>query len=317
MSDQDLFPQELIIEVTNHCNLRCRHCHFHAHKNLQGRKLGFMETSTWHKILDELKELNRPVCLMTHGAGEPLLYKYLYDLLEKAKENSFLSVGFMCNGMLLDKKQTDMLVDLQVDFIAFSVDGTRPETHDYFRVNAKLNQIEKNIQYLVEKKARQGSPFPAISFNMVGYPEILDQTTDYVRKWIPVAQSVTISTFRPIGSRKLWNDNKNITFKPCPLLWKQMVVAFDGRVGLCCEDINIDVPLGSLKKNSLHNIYNHSPELIRYRKRHQDNSLKGLRLCSDCHSWAGDVVLDNKVYSVDGLNVQRRITPAFTTFVKV
>jgi len=317
MCDNGFFPQELIIEVTNFCNLRCRHCHFHGHKKLQKRKTGFMEPYIWNRVLDELKELDRPVNLMTHGAGEPLLYRQLFDLLEKAKKNPRLTVGFMCNGMLLDKKQADMLVDLQVDFIAFSVDGTIPETHDYYRVNANLEQIENNINYLIEKKAQQKSPVPALHFNMVGYPDILDQTMDYVRKWLPSAQAVNIAAFRPVGSRKLWNKNMAIPFKPCPLLWNQMVVSYDGKVGLCCEDINIEVPLGTLYKNTLYDIYNTSPGLIHYRKKHLDKNLSELHLCSDCHSWAGDVILKNDVFTLDGIQVKSQVTPAFTTYSRV
>lgn len=317
MDNNDQFPQELIIEVTNHCNLRCRYCHFHAHKNLQRRKLGFMEPHTWKKILDELEELNRPVNVMTHGAGEPFLYKHLFDLIEKAKKIPCLSVGFMCNGMLLDKREADLLVDLQVDFIAFSIDGTNPETHDYFRVNAKLEQIEKNILYLVEKKTKQGSRFPVLHFNMVGYPEILDQTTDYIRKWLPVAQSVSIAAFRPLGSRKLLNRTMRIPFKPCPLLWKQMVVSYDGKVGLCCEDINIEVPLGNLRESTLLEIYNHSQDLNYYRKKHLDKNIGELYLCSDCDSWSGDVILENNMITLDGMQIKRQVTPAFTNYSKV
>ena len=316
--DNYLFPKEIILEVTNHCNLRCRHCHFHADTNLQKRKLEFMEPHVWKRVLDELKKINRPVNLMTHGAGEPLLYKPFFDLLIAAKKISSVSTGFMTNGMLLDKAWTDRLVDMQLDFLAFSVDGVDAKSNDYFRVKANLHKIEENIQYLIERKIKTNSDLPKLSFNMVGYPPILDQEMAYVKKWIPVAQSVTISTFRPIGSRKLWENTENIVpLKPCPLLWNQLVVSVDGKVGLCCEDINLNVPIGDLNLSTIKKIFNKSSKLQHYRKKHLSHNLSGLELCQDCHSWAGDSILDKKEILMDGVRVNFNKTPAFTTYTKI
>jgi MoaA/NifB/PqqE/SkfB family radical SAM enzyme len=317
MPDNDLFPKELILEVTNFCNLRCRHCHFHARKELRRRDLGFMEPDIWKRVLEELQDLSSPVTLMTHGAGEPLLHKHIFEILEVAKKNPMLSVGFMCNGMLLDKKSVDRLIDLQIDFIAFSVDGVNPHTHDHFRINANLSQIEANINYLVEKKASLKSSVPVLHFNMVEYPEILDQSMDYVRKWLPVSGAVNIATFRPIGSRKLWNGDHGPDFKPCPLLWNQMVVAHDGNVGLCCEDINIDVNLGNVSRMSLNEIFNQSPKLNYIRKKHMEGILKGLDLCCACHSWSGDMILKEEEIIIDKMRIKKRTTPAFTTYTRV
>ncbi len=312
----DLFPNSISLEVTNHCNLRCRHCHFHAHKDLQRRKLGFMKPHVWIRVLDELKEINRPVYLVSNGVGEPLLYNYLPDLLKRAKKIPTISVGFMSNGMLLDKKWADRLVDLQVDFISISIDGTDATTNDYFRVNADLKLIEKNISYLIEKKIKEKSSFPKLHFNMVGYPEILYQEMSYVRKWMPVAEEVNIFSFRPIGSRKLWSGQQEIPFKPCPLLWQQMVISHEGKIGLCCVDDNDDVHIGKLEGSSLYDIYNFNPKLLFYREKHLKNELSDLLLCADCHIWAGDVILEKKDILLDDMKIKYLKTPACTHYRK-
>jgi len=171
---------------------------------------------------------------------------------------------------------------------------------------------------LIERKIKTNSDFPKLSFNMVGYPEILDQEFAFVKKWLPVAQSVTISTFRPIGSRKLWvNTEDRVPFKPCPLLWNQFVVSVDGKVGLCCEDINLNVPLGDLNAYTIKKIFNESPKLQHYRKKHVNHDLAALTLCNDCHSWAGDSMLEQKEMVVSGTRVNYSKTSAFTTYSKI
>ena len=309
-------PNEIVLEVTNRCNLRCRHCHFHGAGARRTRPLGSMERKTWEKVLEELQSWSSPVNLLTHGAGEPLLYPGLYDLLCEAKQLSHVNVGYMSNGMLLDQRWASMLVDLQVDWLALSIDGVVPETHDHFRVNADLKLIEENVSRLIEEKTNRGSDLPVLNFNMVGYPEILDQTEDYVKKWLPYAGAVMISTFRPTGSRKLWDVAAPLPFRPCPLLYHQMVISYDGQVGLCCEDINLDVPLGSVSANSLEDIYNTSPRLLEYRRNHQRGEIENLALCADCHVWGGDAVLNRRKYKLGGMDIDHTISPAFQVFRK-
>ncbi len=319
LESNTLLPSEIVLEVTNVCNLRCRFCHFHSKQAKRKRKIEHMDRTVWSKVLQELEGWSAPVSLLTHGAGEPLLYPHLLDLLQQAKKISTLDVGFMTNAMLLDARWAKTLVDMQVDFLAFSIDGINPQTHDYFRRNAKLKTIEANVSRLIEEKERRGSQLPHLSFNMVGYEQILDQAEGYVRKWLPHAQSVSIAKFRPVGSRSLWDDKhgQQPPFKPCPLLFNQLVIGVDGRVGLCCEDINLEVPVGKIQERSIIEIYNHSKELKEYRQAHERQDLRQLLLCSDCHVWGGDIPLATELVTIDGVQAQKTTTHAFTSYQKI
>lgn len=275
-----------------------------------------MDREVWEKVLDEIRNWHRPLTLMTHGAGEPLLYKNLPELLYKAKQIPFLSVGFMCNGMLLNEKCISDLLEMQVDWLALSIDGINPQTHDFFRVNADLEHIEKNLHRLIEMKQQRNSRLPALFFNMVAYPEIADQSEDYVMKWLPYAESVMISAFRPVGIKKLWEGEPRFPFRPCPLLRRQAVISWDGQMGLCCEDINLDVPLGSIRSNSIADIFNQSPKLTAYRRLHDEKKIDRLALCSDCHVWGGDILLEKNVIHIGNMKVEKTVTPAYQLYKK-
>ena len=311
-----VYPKEIILEVTNRCNLRCRFCHFHGEKAIRRRELGFMDKKIWKKVLDEIGGWKQPCSILTHGAGEPLLYPDLKELLNEASKIKHLATGFMTNGMLLTEDMAKLLVDLQINSIAFSIDGVNPSTHDYFRRNADLKLIEKNVETLIDLKEQTGSDLPLLFFNMVGYPEILDQTDDYVAKWLPYAESVMISTFRPVGSRKLWDNSTTHTFKKCPLLYNQVVISINGDMGLCCEDINLDVPLGNVMESDIISIFNKSKNIKKYRKAHERKKISNLKLCSDCHVWGGYITLNRKKRDLKGLKVNEIISPAGTLFKK-
>ena len=305
-----IYPREIILEVTNRCNLKCRFCHFHGEGAVRRRSLGFMDKKIWTRVLDELSRWQKPCSLLTHGAGEPLLYPELEELLTRAAAIPHLQVGFMTNGMFLTREIARKLVALQVNSIALSIDGVNAATHDYFRRNADLSRIEENVRTLIKEKERAGSALPVLSFNMVGYPEIIDQVDDYVARWLPYAGHVTVATFRPVGSRRLWPLSEAPPFVPCSLLYGQMVISFTGDVGLCCEDINLDVPLGNVMDVDLLSIFNESETLIHYRKAHESGDIGSLNLCMDCHAWGGGVILEKQKRDIGGLRVYEIMSPA-------
>ena len=309
-----IFPKEIVLEVTNACNLSCSHCHFHSSLARKKRPIRFMHRDTWTKVLLELQNIDTHVSLLTHGAGEPLLHPELYEILQRARKIQGVSIGFMTNGMLLDETWSKKLVDLQLDFLALSIDGTVADTHDHYRCGADLEKIERNIVRLIQEKQRQGSALPVLSFNMVCYPAIENQGASYVEKWLPHASTVTLSKFRPVGSRKLWQNGPEVKFRPCPLLWNQMVIGCDGKVGLCCEDINIEFSPGTLDVDSMYEIYNKSKLLKCYRNNHLRGNVLELQHCSDCHIWSGDITLEEKIIEVIGIRTLKRITPAFTAY---
>ncbi len=310
------FPEEVILEVTNLCNLRCRHCHFHGDTAQRRRPLGSMDPSVWRSVLDDMAHWPRPVTLLTHGAGEPLLYPFLGDLLAAAKSLPHLRVGFMTNGMLLDATWTERLLDLRVDFLALSIDGVDPRTHDAVRRNARLELIEYNVRHLIKRKDERGSTSPALYFNMVLYPHIVRQGEDFVAHWISVADAVTLSTFRPIGERTLWRPHEAPPFRPCPLLWRQCVVAWDGRLGLCCEDIHLEVPAGSVRDEPLLHLFRTSPILGLYRRHHVEHALDNLPLCNGCHVWGAETVLEVAREDIAGFSVMTTRTPAYRLYRK-
>ena len=318
--DSTIYPEEIILEVTNLCNLRCRFCHFHGEGAKRKRELGFMPPQIWEKILDEIEKWDKPCTILTHGAGEPLLYPHLESLLTKAKQNPKVRVGFMTNGMLLTPDVSKMLIALKIDSLALSIDGIIPDTHDHFRKNADLKLIERNLKYLIDEKERINSSLPALTFNMVGYPEILEQEIGYVKKWLLNADAVMISKFRPVGSRRLWDCNKSpllYKFTPCHLLYNQVVISICGDIGLCCEDINVDLSVGNLLDSDLLTIYNSSPVLSSYRKFHENGDISQLKLCSDCHVWGANIKLESYEKRIGSMGVSCEVYQSGKVYRKI
>lgn len=116
------------VDVTNRCNLRCKHCYFfadHTEKELSADEL-----------VAKIKEITKDggkVWSCTWVGGEPFLRKeVVHELTHKFKYNLIVTNGTV---PLPDWKNVSYYV---------SVDGT-PEVHDQIRGEGCFEKLKKNI----------------------------------------------------------------------------------------------------------------------------------------------------------------------------
>ncbi|MGN0026267.1 MAG: radical SAM protein, partial [Clostridium sp.] len=92
--------KKIYIETTNICNLSCNFC------PKTSRKLGFMETEDFKKIINKVKGYTNHIYL--HLMGEPFLNKNLESFLQIAKEAN-IKVNITTNGTLINNVK-DVLI---------------------------------------------------------------------------------------------------------------------------------------------------------------------------------------------------------------
>lgn len=277
------YPEQVILEVTSHCNLRCKGCALHGPQAFTRRTNGFMPEEIWHKAISEIGTWPNEVNLTTHGGGEPLLHSQLKEILKFAARFSNIKRGFLSNATLLNEEWTNFLLKIGIDWIAFSVDGTNPQTHAIVRKGSNLTQIENNILTFIHKAKTSPKP-PQILLNMVMYEEVQAQCDEFVAKWLPLVNVVMLSHYRNPPSSKRW-PYVTIPKKPCPLLWSQMVIAWNGQMGLCCEDFDMDECLGDISQTSLIELWN-GEQMRHIRRLHEQMRQEELPLCRECDTWA-------------------------------
>jgi organic radical activating enzyme len=306
------FPQEIILEVTNRCNLACVMCHFHGRGVKRVRPIGDMSREIWEQVLDEIRGIGLPVSLVTHGAGEPLLHPDLLEILTEARKIPRIRVGFMTNGMALTPQVSRRILDLGVHWLAFSIDGVEPESHARYRKGSDLRLIDANIQALLRLKNERTSKTPALLFNMVSLPELEPQRDAYVEKWLPHAEQVMISAYRPIGWRRLPQTRRPSPRRPCPNPFRQLVISWQGTTGLCCEDIHCEVITGDVRHQSITEIWRGEP-ISRVRSAHLEGRFNDIPFCVPCDTWAAEDVLKEESLSN---RILRRLKPAQVIYKK-
>jgi radical SAM protein with 4Fe4S-binding SPASM domain len=130
----------LELQITNKCNLKCRHCYINPRyinppspPLSKGGKMEFsnknfneLPVKKIRKVLHEFEQMQGLRVLIT--GGEPLIHRGFKEINEMLPE-FFVRKVLFTNGLLLDKK---VLKKLNVNEIQISVDGLE-EAHDFLR----------------------------------------------------------------------------------------------------------------------------------------------------------------------------------------
>ena len=118
-------------EVTEACNLRCKHCH------ATSDKAGPDELTTKEGIffIDGLSGMKQFQMLVFSG-GEPMIRPDIETLLAHSKKRGLVNV-IATNGTLIDKSRAKDLKSMGVKGVAISLDSTDPVIHNSIRNNPK------------------------------------------------------------------------------------------------------------------------------------------------------------------------------------
>ena len=140
-------PLTVHLEVTGNCNLACRHC-FAGGTGLRGELL----------TIDELDRLFADMAAIGSfrvglTGGEPLLRADLLDIIDTAIGHG-LSPCLTTNGLLIDDAIAAELGNRRLAWLNVSLDGATPETHDHVRGRGTFARVLDRLAVL-----RRYAPF--------------------------------------------------------------------------------------------------------------------------------------------------------------
>jgi sulfatase maturation enzyme AslB (radical SAM superfamily) len=272
------YPENVVIEPTNACNLRCRMCSEWGEGVTSRREVGFIARGIWTKALDEIGAWPVRVNLHLTGAGEPLLHPEFLDMLRYAKGKGNISVGFLCNATLLNSVRAESVAGLKIDQVGFSVDGAQQEIFEHYRVGATLSEVDENIERLLSLRK---ADTPRVYLNMVAHQEA--DIGRFVERWKGKVDVIQVSVKRPVD-RSL--NRRIVLKKPCPSLDQTLVMGWSGHVVLCCYAGSADYAkylIGKFPEENLRDIWCGEP-MNRARMLHRMSRPDEIGLCRNCDS---------------------------------
>jgi len=265
------FPLHVDIESTNACNLRCIMCT----RNFMTEKIGYIDWDLFTKIIDEGARYDLPSIKLNYR-GEPLLHPRLPEMVAYAKERGVLEVQFNTNGLTLNKKMIEQLLDAGLDRIIFSFDGATKETYEKIRRGSNYERVVANIKALVARRNERGLKRPCVRVQMVKMKENEHEVGQFVEIWLPVANKVAVST-----ERQAEGITGDVVHFSCPQIWQRLMVCWDGEVRMCCGDWQGEIVLGDATKSSLCELW-HGEKLNHIRELHAQGRFNEIPLCARC-----------------------------------
>jgi len=138
--NMDFNPAVVTLELTNACNLRCKHCYGNAGEYLENE----LEYEEIKKILKDLHDAGTMEIELS--GGEPLLRHDFIKILEAAQFFDF-GIKIISNGTLINKKIAKDLSNFAIDHVQLSLEGLN-ESHEYLRGNGTFGSTITAINAL-------------------------------------------------------------------------------------------------------------------------------------------------------------------------
>jgi radical SAM enzyme (rSAM/lipoprotein system) len=166
----------LFVEITQKCNLACRHC---GSDCTRYSKLDELSTDEWLNFFTYLKQKTdwqRMVLIVT--GGEPFCHPEFDRILEGLKSNQ-LAWGMVTNGFALSPANIDKIIEHGMTTITVSLDGLA-DKHDWLR--GKPGSFKRAMAGIERLASAQLPFFDVVSCVHPGNLDQLDQILALLQK---------------------------------------------------------------------------------------------------------------------------------------
>lgn len=278
-------PIKLWIELTNHCNLKCKLC---PNREIHISKKGFMKWYLFKKIIDDAEGKVRELNLFHRG--ESLLHPKLFDMIEYAGSKGFVT-KIHTNATLLKTSIIEKILDSKLSYISFSFDGYVKSTYEKNRVSSSYEETLNGILKFLSTKKEKGKSQPYTVLQIMEYDnqfskrELKIQRKNFVKKFksLPIDRIVIRTPHNWGGLLELGNESEYIKNKSiaCTFPWYSLVILYNGVVVPCPQDFNAMLIVGDIRKQSLEDIFN-GKDLRELRLKFRNHDIKSLNPCITC-----------------------------------
>lgn len=275
-------PFSLRIENTNFCNGQCFMCPYPTMK----RKKGTMSRKLYKKIINEAHNLNIEY-INLHNFGEPLVDKDFVWRVKYAKSKNIKRISTNTNGTLLTPILITNIIKSGLDELYISVDAATKKTYQKIRIGLNYDQVKKNIKKIISLKKQLKLDHPKIILDFLEFNLNKNETQKFINKWKNIVDNVCISQIHDWSNKKKIDIGKSISNyvefsqSPCRLPFTEMLINWDGTVSLCCQDIEGELVLGDINKQTISSVWKNK-KYEEIRKAHLRLKTNNLKLCKSC-----------------------------------
>lgn len=189
LGEKEPWLKEVHLDVTDHCNLRCRHCFWgdNLTNNIN------LSADKWENLIAELK--NMGVGKIVISGGEAFTRNDLPKIVEACYENRIFLGAIFTNGTIKNKNVFQV-----IDFVAkkklqtsfyISMDGYTSEQNDFIRGDGKFEETLNFVKMLVEKRKQEGAKYRILINSLIHKKNYL-----YLTEWYDFLEDLGVDSWR-------------------------------------------------------------------------------------------------------------------------
>ncbi len=191
------------LELTDHCNIRCKMCSQSMRPDAHGAPKKFMSWNTWQSSLRNLSDFPEPVHLCPHWLGEPTMHPHFEQFIEYAfaiNQNNRLFEKFKLhtNAVQLSKSRSKLLLNLgslpfladnTFHFVHFSVDAFSSPTYKEVKGRDCRDRVYQNIIDSLSERQKIQSTYPKVTIAFVVQPDNAEEAVAFQQYWKTIFQN--------------------------------------------------------------------------------------------------------------------------------
>lgn len=303
-------PSSIMLEVTNHCNLKCITCPREYQFGEEMAK-GFMDIRQLRKVVDEVYPYVDSIGLT--GLGETLMYKPLEEAVDYIRAKSDGIILFISINAHLPKcvEIASRLAD-KLDTIQISMDGVG-DVYEQVRLRSNYNTFFENTRAIAaaakDKRAEVMFNFVAVKENYHTLAEVVEAAHQLGVGYVNVtpfnvasvtAHDVSYYDFFQTEAFKneiirakemadrvgdvilsVWDFKSPAGFQKCHLPWSHFYISWNGYMTPCCaKPFPKELNFGNVFEEGLMTCLN-KPEYQQFRELWYKNETP--EFCQKCH----------------------------------
>lgn len=147
-------PNQIILDLTTKCNLNCCHCTDHHNidvSRIRNQSENYLKMDRYNFLFKYVNSIYLNI------SGEPLLSDKFWDVLDYIDgldNDPYLFT--ITNGLLLNEKASNRIVNSKFKMITISMDGVTPKTYKRLRRGGNFNVLIENLKRFVSIRNKAG-----------------------------------------------------------------------------------------------------------------------------------------------------------------
>jgi radical SAM protein with 4Fe4S-binding SPASM domain len=192
----------------------------------------------------------------------------------------------------MDEQKARALLASKLTWIGVSIDGNTAQTYEAMRVGASFEQVSANVERLLQINRQEPRSLPTIAIQVIASRTAMSEFEAVAAHWRE--QAGTVENVRielkpyttwagQVEADELFTPDPRASFffTNCGHPYDTMVIDADGRLALCCYDVQATEGLGNANDTPLRELWQ-GLRLNQIRRQLAVGRCSELPLCRNC-----------------------------------